>query len=125
MRTFVSIFLFLLFLTQVFSSAVMDGMYRLNYNYVAQTLCINKNKPALHCDGKCYLSKQIKKDAANEATPSGSKREKGETSFFLPSYYSLTPVAYSSEALTNTGFCQNLLPQHISLLLRPPCLFTA
>ncbi|WP_430402534.1 hypothetical protein [Fluviicola sp.] len=28
---------------------------------LAEKYCVNKKKPMLHCDGKCYLAKQLKK----------------------------------------------------------------
>ncbi len=103
----------------------MDGAYWLNRSYVAQNLCENKNKPALHCDGKCYLSKQIKKDASNDATAPGGKREREETSVFLPAFYSSGIVAYAAETRPHIVFCEDVLPKHTPLLLRPPGLFTA
>ena len=35
--------------------------YELNQDYIAEFLCINKDKPEMHCNGKCYLKKEIKK----------------------------------------------------------------
>lgn len=32
----------------------------MNYDYYSNTLCENKDKPDLHCDGKCYFAKQLK-----------------------------------------------------------------
>ena len=34
--------------------------YKINYQYIATQLCENKAKPQMACNGKCYLSKQIK-----------------------------------------------------------------
>lgn len=39
--------------------------YSLNYTYISEVLCVNKEKPELHCNGKCHLNKELKK-AANE-----------------------------------------------------------
>ena len=39
--------------------------YELNKKYIAEVLCENKDKPEMHCNGKCHLKKQIKK--ANSA----------------------------------------------------------
>lgn len=38
----------------------------MNYNYIKTTLCENKEKPVLKCDGKCYLAKQLKKEVQNQ-----------------------------------------------------------
>ena len=34
--------------------------YQLNKDYIARVLCENRDKPQLHCDGKCYLAKRLK-----------------------------------------------------------------
>ncbi len=34
--------------------------YLVNQDYIAEFLCINKDKPELECNGKCYLKKQLK-----------------------------------------------------------------
>ncbi|MFN8355197.1 MAG: hypothetical protein U0Y10_12155 [Spirosomataceae bacterium] len=33
--------------------------YQLRKDYIAKYLCVNRDKPQLHCDGKCYLAKRI------------------------------------------------------------------
>lgn len=40
--------------------------YEFNKEYIIDNYCVNKNKPALHCDGKCYLAKKIKTAEQNE-----------------------------------------------------------
>jgi len=35
--------------------------YYSNKEYIASVLCENRDKPALACNGKCYLEKQIKR----------------------------------------------------------------
>ena len=37
--------------------------YILNYDYIVEKLCENKNKPILKCNGKCFLTKQLAKEA--------------------------------------------------------------
>ena len=34
--------------------------YQTNKEYIARVLCENRDKPDLHCDGKCYLAKKLK-----------------------------------------------------------------
>jgi len=40
--------------------------YNINKQAITEQLCVNKDKPELHCDGKCYLSKQLKKTEEGE-----------------------------------------------------------
>jgi hypothetical protein len=35
--------------------------YALNYNYIVEELCENKDVVGSNCNGKCHLSKEIKK----------------------------------------------------------------
>ena len=33
--------------------------YEMRKDYIAKTLCVNRNKPKLNCNGKCYLAKKL------------------------------------------------------------------
>lgn len=35
--------------------------YLVNYNYIVNELCENRDKPVLTCNGKCYLVDQVEK----------------------------------------------------------------
>jgi hypothetical protein len=35
--------------------------YVINYDYISKVLCINKDKPALQCNGKCQLMQKLEK----------------------------------------------------------------
>lgn len=40
--------------------------YFVNYEYISEALCINKEKPMSTCKGKCYLSQQLKEAQDSE-----------------------------------------------------------
>ena len=40
--------------------------YFVNYEYISEVLCINKEKPMSTCKGKCYLSQQLKEAQDSE-----------------------------------------------------------
>ena len=40
--------------------------YFVNYEYISEALCINKEKPMSTCNGKCYLSQQLKEAQQTE-----------------------------------------------------------
>jgi hypothetical protein len=50
----------LLFATQTFYSASITAWFHLNRTYIASKFCVNKTKPELRCNGKCFLSKKLK-----------------------------------------------------------------
>lgn len=39
--------------------------YLVNQDYITEFLCINKEKPKLQCNGKCYLVKALKKQQSS------------------------------------------------------------
>lgn len=49
--------------------------YVVNYDYIKNELCVNKEKPQLHCNGKCHLAKELAKAAEQEKPQSNDKKE--------------------------------------------------
>lgn len=43
-----------------FSRLFIYAGFELNRNYIATKLCINRDKPWLHCNGKCYFLKKVR-----------------------------------------------------------------
>lgn len=41
--------------------------YLVNYQYIVDELCENRDKPVLTCNGKCYLGDQIQKQLPTES----------------------------------------------------------
>lgn len=84
--------------------------YEVNKKMIADKLCVNKSNPSLHCNGKCYLSKQLKKAEENEKKQSRSILEKDEavTAYdkvalpaFIPSYTVISDTQlYIGKSLT-------------------------
>ncbi|WP_234650268.1 hypothetical protein [Dyadobacter sp. CY356] len=33
--------------------------FHVRRDYIVANLCVNRNRPQLHCDGKCYLAKKL------------------------------------------------------------------
>ncbi|UHO37960.1 hypothetical protein H5J24_20580 [Chryseobacterium capnotolerans] len=63
----------------VFRPLIPLAEYAVNYNYIVNTLCVNKSKPDLHCNGKCYLSKELAKaNNETESTPFNKIKNSGQ-----------------------------------------------
>lgn len=100
--------------------------YYANYDYVATVLCENRDKPALACNGKCYLQKQMQK----VSQPASHKNHQHDSS--LPqidfSKYPVAPITENQESLrviklrlhTNWNTYEGEPKNHISLVFRPP-----
>lgn len=49
-------------LSQVF---VYAG-FQMNQKYISENLCVNRDKPWMHCNGHCYLMKKVKQAMEKE-----------------------------------------------------------
>lgn len=58
--------------------------YVVNYDYIVENLCENKDRPFLNCDGKCYLAKQLAKESEGaDNNPFESKQSKTDIQFVV------------------------------------------
>ena len=53
-------------LLNVYLVAIVQPMYPIldyliNYDYIVEQLCENRDKPVMACNGKCYLGQQVEK----------------------------------------------------------------
>lgn len=62
MRKLVSILLLFALSFQCFSQLGVLLGYEIHKDYIASVLCINRDKPELHCEGQCYLHKKMQQD---------------------------------------------------------------
>ncbi|PIF43370.1 hypothetical protein CLU96_0278 [Chryseobacterium sp. 52] len=69
-----------IFLTlyMVFRPLIPLMEYAVNYHYISTVLCINKSKPELHCNGKCYLSKELAKTNNTDSSPLNKTKNSGQ-----------------------------------------------
>ena len=59
MRAFFSIFIFSLLSIGPFSQVITILDYHINLETIIDEFCVNKEKPKLKCNGKCYLMSKI------------------------------------------------------------------
>jgi hypothetical protein len=60
-------FFTLLLLLQSFSQEVLVMNYQVNKTRITRRFCVNKARPRLHCNGKCYLARQLRKAAEHDS----------------------------------------------------------
>lgn len=49
--------------------------YVVNYEYITKTLCVNKAKPQMNCNGKCHLMNELAKAAEKDKPISSDKKQ--------------------------------------------------
>ena len=66
LKQLVSYILLSVYALIIISPAIPMVDYVVNYKHISQDLCENKDKPEMHCNGKCHLKKEIKKVMGDE-----------------------------------------------------------
>lgn len=89
----IAILLLLSLFYQTFLKLGIVIWYHVNKDYIASTLCENRNRPEKKCCGRCYLNKQLRKADGNEKGANGTVPEKwnmGEiAAYILPQPFAL------------------------------------
>ncbi|MFN6945138.1 MAG: hypothetical protein ACK4ND_09340 [Cytophagaceae bacterium] len=78
----IAILLLFVILAQALSKVGLVAYYNINKEYIAETLCENKAKPELDCEGKCYLKKQLEEDEKHQSE-SKNTTEKSTFNIFI------------------------------------------
>lgn len=60
LRRLLAILLIFSFIAAHFQCFFVVAGFELNRKYIAQNLCENRNRPEMHCNGKCVLAKKMK-----------------------------------------------------------------
>jgi hypothetical protein len=66
LKQIVAIGLLVALMSSNFSRFFAYAGFELNQNYISQNLCVNKARPWMNCNGRCYFMKKIKQAEENE-----------------------------------------------------------
>lgn len=120
LKKILSVFLALSILSQILLNVGLGVYYHINKAYIAQKLCENKNNPSIHCNGHCYLTKQLKKAEEGEKSSATKILKEKEEIFanriatlpgvYFPAYSSLEIVARDTQLYISDGEASLLKP---------------
>lgn len=119
MKNFVFIVVLMVLLKPVFP--VVE--YIVNYDYIAKVLCENKAKPALKCNGKCHLMKQLAKESESEKPlfPNKKAPQEVEVLFYQNIDFQCCNVFPVAVATSITSNYINLYSfEEINVIFHPP-----
>lgn len=102
-----------------FSRFFIYAGFELNRNYIATKLCENRNKPQLHCNGKCYFMKKVKQAEEKQNT---EDRQAQKNLFQEANYNQPAQVKFYSVLLSVTKVpnFRIQLPQQAATIFQPP-----
>ena len=76
MKRIVALLLFLAMQVPLMNQWGAVAYYRINRDYIAENLCVNRDKPMLNCNGQCYLAKKLKAAEEKEQKSSSERLQK-------------------------------------------------
>lgn len=111
-------------------SIVTFVSFKWNQDYIAATLCENKQQPKLECDGKCYLKKQIEQQQESDESPLLPKKGQYFFDFFLAQEKKLLNLSFFKRSINVAQLAKTIFPLNANLhsrlfvykILRPPTL---
>lgn len=121
MKAFFAYFFISLVLLQSFSREVLLVDFTLNQAVISARYCVNKARPALHCDGKCYFAKKARQQEERQNKSAGPVKERLE---MLPAAFGPWSVAAARPVTLASPRYAALVPGHyaapLGAVFRPP-----
>ncbi|HXS36434.1 MAG TPA: hypothetical protein VN721_07015 [Flavipsychrobacter sp.] len=121
MKQLIAILAFVGILMQTYSKVMVYTAFYLNRNYIAKSLCENRNKPGMKCCGKCYLKKKLANQEKQDQLPTSRNSKDKQIELFY-SYTKPEVVHFSFPENASRYFSHNeLLTISVShTVFRPP-----
>lgn len=103
--------------------------YIVNYEYISKVLCENKAKPALKCNGKCHLMKELAKASEDEKPIKSDKKDSSkqevEVLFFSESKNILFSFKIGrNKSNINANYSNNYNYLNSSFIFHPPTIIS-
>lgn len=87
LKKFVSILLLHAILLQLCNKVGVFTWFKINQKEIVELFCINKNKPQIECDGKCYLKNKLQETEQsttnNQTAKNNQVKQVNEELFFI------------------------------------------
>ncbi|MBC7438552.1 MAG: hypothetical protein H7250_01010 [Flavobacterium sp.] len=114
------LFSFLLLLSSL-SNVFVYLNFKVHQEEIAKTLCVQREMKVNKCNGQCFLSKQLKKEAEKEKQETGNLREKQELVYLNSISENPVTLSFSSKKTRNIFSHRCEKPKSISFsIFRPP-----
>lgn len=118
-RSIVVFFLFI-FVLQCGMKGIITTVFFFQQATISKTLCENRDKPKMHCNGKCYLVKQLKKEEKKDKGIQKVNKEIVEFFMILPTSYSYEIKYYPFKKEYSSISFERKYDSELDSLFRPP-----
>lgn len=83
LRNGIVLLLLLAFMASTFSKGLIVVHFYVNQDYIAKNLCENRNKPMMHCCGRCQLRKRLAHEENQDKNNPERRAENSNEVLFL------------------------------------------
>ncbi|MBL6448249.1 hypothetical protein JMN32_18185 [Fulvivirga sp. 29W222] len=97
--------------------------FKINQDFIAKVLCINKDEPITTCNGKCYLSKELKKaeEKEDKQAPTSKEQRQKVVYYYVKSSFNGLIIAYRYLDQLNAAYNNSLYSSSFVVdIFRPP-----
>lgn len=110
-----------MFFCQSFNKVVVYAVFYANQHYIEQTLCVNRDKPWMHCNGHCQLNKKLASDDKQDAQhPAQRAANEMSVLFFHPVAYNPVVVEEKNYTPLNGHYTSPASQTFINTAFHPP-----
>jgi hypothetical protein len=117
-----SFILLVSFSWQCAAKSIIYISFKNNQKLLAETVCVNKNKPKSCCAAKCYLDKELKKEDKRQSDSSSSIKDKAEKSELRTGFITFVFASYILTQDYDTIYSESLPNNFLSSVFHPPSL---
>ena len=120
----ITAFILIVFLCETFDQSFITVLFYANQNNIAKNLCENRNKPQMHCNGKCQLQKKLNQNNKDKQTPAKKTESRNEVLSSKSFFASIEKITLITS--TRKYFIQNInhtKDQSLSFFHPPQSLF--
>lgn len=124
MRTFFAYFFLILILWPSWRMGLVWVWFKANQPFIAKELCINKDRPEMHCDGKCFLMTKMREvhRQGHDNFVNGLEELLGKDLVYVFEAFTLriAPESPQDQPFSNFHYQSRLSILHALAMLKPP-----
>jgi hypothetical protein len=119
-RRIIALTLLLALLSSILSKLFVYAEFKSNQATIAATLCENRDRPELNCQGKCYLMKKLKAAEDKEKKQENQTQKKASVDLFFLNEKVAPVLAITVPAQKKASTQKFTLPEFDREIAHPP-----
>lgn len=94
--------------------------FKLNQDYIARVLCINRDKPELHCEGNCILMQKIKDAQQSDDQDKSQNMQRYVVEIVCDATFAFTFISAFSPKAVYFEYEDRIISNYLSNSFHPP-----